>query len=122
MGPLREHKARADFSRGFFAAGGYEVISPPGFTTPEDAALAFAESGRPDRGDLFHRRELSGAGAAAGAGASARRSPDAIIVLAGYPQDQIEAHKKAGVDEFIHVRADAVELLGKFHRQLGIES
>ena len=30
-----------------------------------------------------------------------------IIVLAGFPQDQIEAHKKAGVDEFIHIRADA---------------
>ncbi len=42
---------------------------------------------------------------------------DAIIVLAGFPQDQIEAHKQAGVDEFIHIRADALELLTGFHRR-----
>jgi len=41
-------------------------------------------------------------------------------VLAGFPQDQIEAHKKSGMNEFIHIRADAAELLAKFHNQLGI--
>jgi methylmalonyl-CoA mutase len=46
--------------------------------------------------------------------------PGAIIALAGYPPDQIEALKKAGVDEFIHVRADAAQLLGNFHAKLGI--
>ena len=50
---------------------------------------------------------------------AARR--EAIILLAGYPQDQVEAHKKAGVDEFIHIRADAKDLLGNLHRRLGIE-
>jgi hypothetical protein len=28
--------------------------------------------------------------------------------------------KKAGVDEFIHLRADAVEVLGRLHQALGI--
>jgi methylmalonyl-CoA mutase len=46
--------------------------------------------------------------------------PKAIIVLAGYPADQIEAHQKAGVDEFIHVRADALAVLTTIHTKLGI--
>jgi methylmalonyl-CoA mutase len=50
------------------------------------------------------------------------KKPDAFIVLAGYPQDQVEAHKAAGVDEFIHIRADAAQLLQKCHAKLGIES
>ncbi|MDB6057497.1 MAG: methylmalonyl-CoA mutase, partial [Verrucomicrobiales bacterium] len=37
MGPLKEHKARADFSNGFFSAGGYEVISPGSFSSASDA-------------------------------------------------------------------------------------
>ena len=48
------------------------------------------------------------------------QKPGATIVLAGYPQEQIEAHKKAGVDEFIHIRADALEVLAKIHTKLGI--
>ena len=44
----------------------------------------------------------------------------AIVVLAGYPADQVEAHKKSGVDEFIHVRADALETLRLIQLQLGI--
>jgi len=119
MGPLREHKARADFSRGFFAAGGYEAISPPGFQTPAEAAIAFDASGARlavicSTDDKYPAlvpplvQELRS------------KRPDAFIVLAGYPQEQIEGHKAAGVNEFIHIRADAVELLKKCHAQLGI--
>ena len=43
-GRCRSYKARADFSRSFFAVGGYDVISPEGFRVPEDAAKAFGES------------------------------------------------------------------------------
>jgi hypothetical protein len=45
LGSLKEHKARADFARGFFSVGGYDVISPAGFKTPEEAVAAFAKSG-----------------------------------------------------------------------------
>ena len=48
------------------------------------------------------------------------QKPGTIIVLAGYPQDQIQAHQKAGVDEFIHLRTDVVEMLSKIHHRLGI--
>jgi methylmalonyl-CoA mutase len=120
MGPLREHKARADFSRGFFATGGYEVVSPEGFGTPEAAVQAFVQSGAQivvicstdENYPVFVPLLVKGIRAA---------RPDAVIVLAGFPKDQIDAHKKTGVDEFIHIRADAVQLLGNFHARLGVE-
>jgi methylmalonyl-CoA mutase len=46
--------------------------------------------------------------------------PDVQIVLAGYPQDQVEAHKKSGVNDFIHIRADALEVLKNIQSRLGI--
>ncbi len=48
------------------------------------------------------------------------QKPGAIIVLAGYPTEQIEAHKRSGVHEFIHIRADVVEVLSRIHAKLGI--
>ena len=120
MGPLREHKARADFSRGFFATGGYDVISPEGFGTPEAAVQAFVQSGARIAVICSTDENYPALVPPLVKGIRAARR-DAVIVLAGFPKDQIEAHKKTGVDEFIHLRADAVQLLGNFHSKLGIE-
>jgi methylmalonyl-CoA mutase len=120
LGGLRDYKARADFSRGFFAAGGYEVISPEGFATPEDAADAFGKSKARIAVICSTDEKYPGLVPQAVRAIRAVR-PDTVIVLAGYPQDQVEAHRQAGVDEFIHVRADAAEVLGKFHSRLGID-
>jgi methylmalonyl-CoA mutase len=119
MGSLREHKARADFARGFFSAGGYEVISPSGFKSPEEAAKAFASS-KASIAVICSTDENYPALVPPLAQALQAVRPNVILVLAGYPQDQIEAHKRAGVHEFIHLRADAVELLNRFHSKLGI--
>ena len=119
MGSLKEHKARADFSRGFFSVGGFDVASPAGFKTPQDAAAAFGKSGArvavicstddnyptlvPALVPLLHAAV-----------------PEVIVVLAGYPTDHIAALKAAGVDEFIHIRADVLETLRLIQLQLGI--
>ena len=119
MGPLKEHKARADFARGFFSVGGYEVVSPAGFKSPEDAVLAFAKSGA-DVAVVCSVDENYPALVPPLVAALRAQKSGVIIVLAGFPQEQIEAHKKAGVDEFIHIRADVFEVLSKVHKQLGI--
>jgi methylmalonyl-CoA mutase len=36
--------------------------------------------------------------------------PDTIILLAGYPKEQIEAHKAAGIDGFIYLGANCYEI------------
>ena len=120
MGSLKEHKARADFSSGFFSVGGYDVISPAGFKTPEDAVAAFAKSGADIVVICSTDDNYPALVPALTAGIRAQK-PGATIVLAGYPPDQIEAHKKAGVDEFIHMRADVLEVLSKINERLGIK-
>jgi methylmalonyl-CoA mutase len=120
MGSLRDHKARADFARGFFAVGGYDVISREGFKSVEAAADSFAATKA--RIAVICSTDESYPTLVPGLVKALRaKRPDALLVLAGYPQDQIEAHQKAGVDEFIHIRADVAELLSKFHHRLGIE-
>jgi methylmalonyl-CoA mutase len=120
MGSLRDYKGRADFSRGFFSVGGYNVISPDGFPNPEAAAKAFAAS-KARIAVICSTDDNYPALVPPLVQALRAQRSDALIVLAGFPKDQIEAHKKAGVDEFIHVRANALEVLTAFHSRLGVE-
>ena len=120
MGPLKEHKARADFSRGFFAVGGYDVISPDGFSAPDAAVRAFVESGASIAVICSTDERYPALVPPLVQGIRAAR-PGAVIALAGFPLNQVEAHKKTGVDAFVHLRADAVEVLANFHSKLGIE-
>lgn len=120
MGSLKEYKARADFSRGFFAVGGYDAIGAKAFKTPEEAVAEFAKSNSKIAVICSTDDNYPALVPALCKGIRAAK-PDATIVLAGYPQDQLEAHKQSGVNEFIHVRADVYETLQKFHTKLGIE-
>ena len=120
MGPLREHKARADFSRGFLGVAGYDIVSPPGFKEVQEAADAFANS-KARLAVICSTDDKYPSLVPPLAKAIRAVRPEAIILLAGYPQDQIEVHKQCGVDEFIHIRADAKELLATLHRRLGID-
>ena len=43
-----------------------------------------------------------------------------ILVLAGYPKEDIETYKDAGVEEFIYVKCNVLETLGRFQKKLGI--
>lgn len=119
MGPLKEHKARADFSCGFFAVGGYEAVSPAGFATPEDAVAAFLASGSEVAVICSTDDHYTALVPPIAAGIRTKK-PNATLILAGYPQDQIETHRKFGVDEFIHLCADLLEVLSKLHAKLGI--
>jgi methylmalonyl-CoA mutase len=119
MGPLRQHKARADFSRGFFEVAGFSVVGGTGYADVGAAAAAAAESGAaivvicstdetyPDLVPPL-------------AGALRAKMPGVILVLAGYPKDQVEAHKASGVDEFIHIRSDALETLTRLAKRAGL--
>lgn len=120
MGTLREHKARADFTRGFLSVAGYEILSPEGFKTPYQAVEAFANSDAKIAVICSTDDNYPSLVPPLAQGIRAKQ-PETLILLAGYPQDQIEAHKKSGVDDFIHIRADALELLSRLHQRMGIE-
>jgi methylmalonyl-CoA mutase len=41
-------------------------------------------------------------------------------VLAGYPTDLIDMYRAAGVDEFIHLRANCYEILARLQHLKGV--
>ncbi len=105
LGPLRKHKLRADFTRGFFGPGGFDVVYPDGFDDPAAAADAFARSGASvavvcgtdeQYGELFPSF----------ARALKNKSPDCTVVLAGNPGENADAFKEAGMDDFIWIKSD----------------
>lgn len=120
MGPVLQHKARADFSAGFFAVGGFEPIAKQSFETPEAAAQAAAASGA-SIAVLCSTDDTYPTLVPAFAKAVKAAKPGVVVVLAGLPADKavVEQFKKDGIDEFIHVRANVLELLAKLLKQIG---
>lgn len=111
MGPLKQYKARADFSRGFFEIAGFEVIYPPrGFSSTEDAVSEALKSNA-EIVTICSTDETYPELVPPIVKGIKERSPNTIVVLAGYPKDQIEQHKQSGVDEFIYLGADAHHIL-----------
>jgi methylmalonyl-CoA mutase len=47
MGPIPQHKSRADFSIGFFEVGGFDMLKNDGFPTVDAAARSRLVSGAP---------------------------------------------------------------------------
>lgn len=111
MGPLVQHKIRADFIRGFFEVGGFDVIYPNGFATAEDAAKAFKESGAKfavvcSTDDTY--AEL----VPAVTKAIKAIAPDAKVLMAGIPSpDFEESYKAAGYDGSISIKSNNYETL-----------
>lgn len=120
IGPVKQHKPRADFSAGFFAVGGFEAIGKEAFETAEAAAQAAAASGA-SIAVLCSTDETYPTLVPAFASTLKAAKPGITVVLAGLPADKAvtESFQKAGIDEFIHVRANVRELLAKLLKKIG---
>ncbi|MDR0378884.1 MAG: acyl-CoA mutase large subunit family protein [Candidatus Accumulibacter sp.] len=115
MGPIPQHKPRADFSRGFFEVAGFEMIGNDGFATVEAAAeaalaaeapvvvICSTDATYPDIVPGLTRR------------IKAARPEMTVIVAGKQPPEVTEAFDAAGVDDYIHVRANCYELNAKLH-------
>jgi methylmalonyl-CoA mutase len=119
LGPLRRHKARADFTKAFFQAGGFRIISPAGFESPEAAVEALTEANSgitvvcgtdDDYAEKF----------ADYAQAIKTALPDMQIILAGYPGDNEAAYAEAGMDDYIFVKSDNYEMNRRYLSGLGV--
>lgn len=120
MGPVPQHKPRADFSRGFFEVGGFEVIGNDGFDTPDAAAEAALASDA-------HVVVICSTDAAYPevvpplARALKAQRPALKVVLAGVPAPEMkDVYLESGVDDFIHVKADCLSLLSRLQDERGM--
>lgn len=119
-GPVLQHKGRADFSRGFFEVAGFNVIEEGGFDTPLAAAeaalkaeaeivvICSTDKTYPELVPVICQTVKAA-------------NPKIQIVLAGFPKDQIEAYKAAGVNEFIFMGAKAYNILSDLAGKVGVE-
>ncbi|MFZ1642562.1 MAG: methylmalonyl-CoA mutase family protein [Candidatus Contendobacter sp.] len=119
MGPLTQHKGRADFATAFLGVGGFETIYPAGFNTPDEAADAALASGA--KAVVICSTDATYPEIVPPLVQKLKKaSPDLIVLLAGYPADHVEAFKAAGVDDFIHLAANCQALLSTLQKKMGV--
>lgn len=120
MGPPRQHQARAEFAATFFATGGFEVLASAAYDAAAAAAAAAAASGAAIA-VLCSTDDTYPVLAPAFAVAAKAARPGLKVVLAGLPADPqvVDAFRAAGVDEFIHIRANAHAILARFLNEIG---
>jgi len=121
MGPVPQHKIRSDFSQEFLKPAGFRIDANQAFATPEEAAQAVLDAGAaatvicstddtyPDLVPAF-------------AQAVKAASSDTVVLMAGMMPDHTEAFRQAGVDMFIHLKANNLQTLNDLHSQTGVAS
>lgn len=122
MGPIPRYKPRADFTTGFFEAGGFDVLGNNGFAHPQEAVRVAAASCASivvicSSDDLYPEivPEL--------ARTLRQVKPACTILLAGSPSaEQWKIYKDAGVDDVIHMQSNCYEMLLSLQKQKGIIS
>lgn len=124
LGPAAAHTARAGFAKNLFEAGGIEAVTSErgastGLSDPAEVVEDFAASGARiaclcSSDGIYADTAVATAGALRAAGVDR-------LYLAGNPGDRRDAERAAGVDEFVHVGVDVLDVLAGAHRVLGIE-
>ena len=112
-------KARATFTVNFFGCAGYEIIDNTCFKTIEDGVTAAIKSGSEIvvfcSSDDEYVMNVSEA-----CRIFKTHNSEAILVIAGNPQNAIDKLKNAGISDFIHIGSNLVASLLKYQRLLGI--
>lgn len=121
MGPVRQYKVRSDFSQEFLKPAGFEVRAQESYDTAEAAAEAVLKQGvaatvicstddtYPDLVPDFARAVKASA-------------PDTVVLMAGFLPDHLEAFRAAGVDDFIHLKANNLQMLERLQDQTGVDA
>jgi len=123
LGPVAVHTARATFTRNLFAAGGIRAVTTErgetvGYDDPDELAADAAASAAPLV--CICSSDAVYAESAAAAAAALARSGDHRVYLAGAPGDDRERLTDAGVDEFIHIGVDVLDVLRRAQEACGV--
>jgi methylmalonyl-CoA mutase len=119
LGDVARYRPRLDFTRGFFAIGGFFVEDSESFAAPGPAASA-AQSAGASIVVIVGRDETYAEQAAETARLVKSAADPPVVVLAGRPKPLVAELQAAGVDSFIHQRSDVLEVLGDLARQCGV--
>jgi len=117
IGNLAMRKARANFVLNLLGCAGFQIVEGPGATDVESGLKDALDAGA-DAVVLCSSDEEYATYGPQLAEAVSKATPRPMLVLAGYPQDLVETLRQAGFDEFVHVRANALDTLRRFQRRL----
>jgi methylmalonyl-CoA mutase len=116
-GNVAMRRARSGFATNFFGVVGYEIIDNVGFATAQEGVEAALKA----NADIVVLCSSDDEYAEIVADAcNGLKGKVKSIVLAGFPKEQIETFKAAGIDEFIHIKTNALECLTSFQKLLGL--
>jgi methylmalonyl-CoA mutase len=120
MGPVAVHSARAAFAKNLFEVGGIAAISnsedDDGFRTASDAAAGFGASG--SRIVCICSSDKMYAELASETAQKLKAAGAAMVVLAGAPGDNEQTWRNCGVDAFISMGCDIIDVLTACHERL----
>jgi methylmalonyl-CoA mutase len=117
LGPLARHKPRSDFATAFFTVATFETVFTDGFATPEEAGDAALASG--ERAVVICGTDDDYMDMAVPLTKKIKAAnPEIMVIVAGYSPKYVDLFKEAGVDDFIHLRANALAILEKLQGHL----
>ena len=120
MGPIPQHKARADFTTGFLQVGAFQVLGNNGFPTVDEAAQAAKDSGA-DAVVICSTDATYPEIVPALAPKLHEALPNATVYLAGTaPAELVETYKQAGIDDYINVRANCYKVIQALQQKKGM--
>lgn len=118
LGTPSDFLARSTYARDFFQAGGFVPVNNDGFSDPQAVADAFAASGAAiavicSTDDRYATDVEQVAPRLRKAGAT-------TVVLAGNPGSNETAYRAAGVDRFIFIKCNVLDILRSLLDQVGV--
>ena len=120
MGPIPQHKARADFTTSFLQVGAFQVLGNNGFATVDEAAQAAKASGA-DAVVICSTDATYPEIVPALAPKLHEALPNATVYLAGTaPAELVETYKAAGIDDYINIRSNCYKTLQAMQQKKGM--
>ncbi|MDR0765235.1 MAG: acyl-CoA mutase large subunit family protein [Synergistaceae bacterium] len=120
MGPLPQHKARADFITGFMEVAGFDVLGNAGFSAADECAAATAASGA-DIAVICSTDASYPEIVPPLVRAIKAKVPSMKVFLAGAPAEEFkQLYVDAGVDGFISVRSNCLAVLTEIQHGKGM--
>jgi methylmalonyl-CoA mutase len=120
MGPVSQHKARADFITGFMEVGGFEILKNDGYETTDECADAAAKSGA-DIAVVCSTDATYPEIVPPLTRAIKAKKPAMKVYVAGSPAEEFkQSYLDAGVDAFVHIRSNCLAVLDEIQKIKGM--
>ena len=120
MGPIPQHKARADFVTSFMQVAAFNVLTNNGFPTVEEAVQAAIDSNADVAIVCSTDSTYPELAPAVTSGIKAVK-PSMKVFLAGAPTPELKkACGEAGMDDYISVRSNCYETLLRMQKEKGM--